>query len=139
MGYKLPRCKTGRCDKRSEIQDLCITHAERKADRKFSLWVRARDKKCTAEGLFDIECKGTLQAAHIIGRRRYAVRYDPLNVHALCAAHHYHIDQHGSEDAKYKWAVEVLGSVETWEVLLLNAEYPTTRRIAAEAGLELYP
>lgn len=50
-----------------------------KADRAFSIYVRARDKVCqrcgTTEGL---------QCSHFISRRYLAVRFNPLNAEALC-------------------------------------------------------
>ena len=114
---------------------MCIAHAERKADRAFSLYVRARDARCTAAGMFDIECRGNLQAAHVVGRRRYSVRFDPANVHALCQAHHYHVDRHGSENAKYRWAVTAIGGGYGFHRLMARADTHVTRRAATEAAL----
>ena len=134
-----PRCKTQRCKKRAELYGWCISHAEQMADRRFSRWIRDRDGKCTAAGVLDGECRGILQAAHIVGRRNHSCRYSPENVHALCAAHHYTVDQHGQEGAKWDWAMEVLG-IERYEILMTAARFtPTKRRAAIEAYLALHP
>lgn len=131
-----PRCSVQRCDKPAEIRGWCITHAERRADRLFSRFVRDRDGRCTAAGVLDGECRGILQAAHIVGRRNYAVRFEPCNVHALCAAHHYTVDQHGQENAKYRWALSALEpSIWDYDELMHNAGLMTKRRQAIEEAL----
>lgn len=131
-----PRCSSQRCKKRAEIRGLCISHAENRADRLFSRWVRDRDGRCTAAGVLDGECKGILQAAHIVGRRNHAVRYDPHNCWTACAAHHYTIDQHGQEAAKHLWAKAVLEDT-TWdyEWLMWHARRPVKRRASIEEML----
>jgi hypothetical protein len=98
-----PRCTIRGCKKPAKIRSWCVSHAEQTADRLFSRWVRDRDGRCTAAGVLDGECKGILQAAHIVGRRNHSVRFEPYNVHSLCAAHHYTVDQHGQEHAKQRW------------------------------------
>ena len=136
-----PRCSNQRCKKRAEIRGLCVSHAEQRADRLFSRWVRDRDGRCTAAGVLDGECKGTLQAAHIVGRRNHAVRYDPRNVHALCAAHHYTVDQHGQEHAKHRWAENAVFDMERPGDHLLDdlyrdaGDFTTNRRQAIEEAL----
>lgn len=54
-----------------------------KADREFSLWLRAKVGKCekcgTTEGLTN---------SHYIGRREYATRFDPDNCDVLCFSCH---------------------------------------------------
>ena len=52
-----PRCSVQRCNKRAEIRGWCISHAEQRADRLFSRWVRDRDDRCTAAGVLDGECR----------------------------------------------------------------------------------
>lgn len=113
---------------------LCIGHAEAEADRLFSLWVRARDGRCTAKTLFESPCSGPLQCAHIIGRRNKAVRFDPDNAHALCAAHHAKVDQHESLGGKYEWIVAVLGE-ERWQALVERARIPAARFVVVEETL----
>lgn len=133
-----PRCRKQRCNKRAEIDDLCITHADDKAWTAFSLYVRERDGRCTAAGVIDSflgGCEGKLQAAHIVGRRNQAVRFDPENVHALCMAHHMTVDQAGREHGKYAWAVSVLGP-EGYEALMERARPTVDRREAIRAALE---
>lgn len=126
-----PRCANQRCKKRAEIAGLCVSHAEQRADRLFSRWVRDTDGRCTAAGVLAGECKGILQAAHIVGRRNYSVRFcvSPRNVWSLCAAHHYTVDQHGQEHAKYRWALAVLGA-DDYDVLMEIAARRGNRREA---------
>ena len=130
-----PRCTTRSCTKRAEIHGLCVSHAEQRADRLFSKWVRARDGRCTAAGVLGGECKGMLQAAHIVGRRNHSVRFDPSNVHALCAAHHYTVDQHGQENAKYRWACHVLGAEGHERLMSVWANQGTKRRTSIDNAL----
>jgi len=59
-----------------------------KASTDFQKWVRLRDGACQAAGEVDLECKGHLQAAHVIGRGELSVRLDPDNCIGLCQAHH---------------------------------------------------
>lgn len=130
----VPRCLNRQCKKRAEIENLCITHAERKADTKFSLRIRERDRRCTAKDILPGDCHGVLQAAHIVGRRNHAVRYDPENVHALCARHHYTVDQHGQEGAKYVWASRLLGE-DGWERLMARSQRMGNRRESVREAL----
>ena len=55
----------------------------KKADKLFSLYIRARDRECK-------RCHTTenLQCAHVISRRYHATRWDPLNAMALCRGCH---------------------------------------------------
>lgn len=129
-----PRCSTQRCNKRAEIRDLCVSHAERHADKLFSAWVRERDGRCTGAALFlATKCSGALQTAHIVGRRNHAVRYDPRNAHALCQAHHILIDQHGQEGAKFEWSLAVNANAHI--PLMHDARQPADRRASIEAAL----
>lgn len=112
----------------------CAKHAEQRADRLFSLWVRDRDGRCTASPVFHTDCDGPLQAAHIVGRRNQRVRYSPANVHAVCRAHHIAIDQHGREGAKYDWAVFVLGETQFTD-LRIKARQTANRLDAALSAL----
>jgi hypothetical protein len=116
---------------------LCISHAEQKADAAFSKWVRKRDGGCTAWSLFPVACAGGLNAAHIVGRRNHATRFDPADVHALCDAHHRLVDQHGSEHAKFIWATSILGT-EGYEALMWRAYPVASRRDSVEAALARY-
>lgn len=134
--FKTPRCTTQRCGKPQRVHSWCVSHAEQTADRRFSRWIRARDDRCTAAGVFDTPCDGPLQAAHIIGRRRYSVRFDEANVHALCRNHHMHVDQHGSEHAKYHWAVSILGA-DGFDALMERGSQTVMRAQACEAELAI--
>ena len=131
-----PRCKVQRCNKRAEIAGWCISHAERRADDMFSVWVRQRDEyRCTAAGVLEGECKLAAQAAHVVGRANHTVRYDPRNVHSLCQAHHMLVDQQGHEAAKYHWAVWLLGET-AYQELMDDAREITDRRASVMAYLE---
>lgn len=131
----LPRCARRRCDRIARIQGWCVQHAEKTADELFGQWVRNRDGRCVAQGMWDMECKGYLAAAHLIGRKNHSTRYDPLNVWTLCNnAHHYMIDQHGREAHKQQLALTLMSPNE-WASLNARA-IPTTKRVdAIEAAL----
>lgn len=117
-----------RCNRRAEVLELCLPHAERKADDAFSEWVRLeRDRRCTGETVFDTPCNGRLQAAHFIGRRNYRVRFDPDNVHALCEAHHVMVDQHHRLGAKLAWITHLLGD-ERRDALVRRSNETADRR-----------
>lgn len=77
-------CSVARCKARPQVEGLCRTHATRRADRLVGDFVKARDGGCVAKGHHN----GSLQWAHIVSRRYRAVRWDPDNAVALCAAHH---------------------------------------------------
>lgn len=130
-----PRCSSQRCKKRAEVLGLCISHAEQRADRLFSRYVRDRDGRCTGAAVLGGDCNGILNAAHGVGRRNYTLRYSPENVWALCSKHHMVVDQHGQEHAKYQWLTHVLGRI-GYELLMTEACIITKRRTAVEDYLE---
>ena len=130
-----PRCVKQRCNKRAEIQEMCVSHAEQTADDAFSLWIRERDGGCTAAGVLPEECEGHLQAAHTVGRRNHAVRFSPQNVGSLCQRHHMMVDQAGAEHAKFIWATHRLG-VTGYSELMLASRPVVSRRDSVEAALE---
>lgn len=61
----------------------CVKHA---ADRLFQRQVR-ESGPCIAEG-YRFPCGGIMEAAHIIGRARFAIRWDERNCKPLCSGHH---------------------------------------------------
>jgi hypothetical protein len=131
-----PRCKRQRCNKRAEIEGMCVSHAEEEADQSFQTWVKQRDGwMCTAVGVLPHTCLPVMQAAHIVGRRNHTVRYDPQNVHCLCLAAHKLVDQTGREHAKYRWAVSILGE-DGYADLMDRAIPITDRRLSIEMALE---
>lgn len=84
-----------------------------KADKLFSLWVRARDGKC-------VRCGKTsnLQCSHFWSRQISATRYEPDNCVALCAGCHL-----------YKWEIEKQGEYRDFMIWWLGDErYESLRR-----------
>lgn len=132
-----PRCTMRGCKKPQRVSTWCVTHGEREADRQFSLFIRARDGRCTAAGVLEGGCKGNLQAAHVIGRTNKTVRFDERNVHSLCQAHHMTVDQHGQEHAKWIWATSILGARE-FAKLNRDARPTTDRALASVMALARY-
>lgn len=129
-----PRCETQRCKKPAKIEGRCITHAEREADRLFSLWIRDRDQRCTYADLMGAsDCKGPLQAAHVYSRRYMATRYNPANVHALCAGHHLMVDTHQAH--KDEWAIARIG-VAMFDILRSASIAGLSRVESVTAALE---
>ena len=61
---------------------------KRKADLKFSLWMRKTIPYCQAQGLH-LKCSTTLQNAHIVTRGNMTLRYNPANCLVLCSSHHF--------------------------------------------------
>lgn len=130
-----PRCSNRQCHQRAVAAGFCISHAEKRADDLFSLWIRERDAQCTAEGVLPTPCRGRLQCAHVIGRRKQTTRFDPANAHGACEGHHQHVDQHESLGAKYRWAVSRLGE-DGWARLMERSRITTPRLVAVTAALE---
>ncbi len=64
----------------------CRSHAKAEADRRFSLFIRARDGECRIRT--EKPCVGPLQCCHLLSRRFGATRFDPANAVAGCAGHH---------------------------------------------------
>lgn len=139
-------CSVRSCKRRpvkGSVRLMCVQHLEQRADRLFSLWVRARDGRCTypvgtgsSRFLDHPRCEVTegLQAAHYIGRRNKRVRFDPWNVHALCPKHHVMVDQHGREGAKGVWIRSVISPGRTIELDRISLE-PKDRITAALEAL----
>lgn len=84
--WKSPRCQVLRCNKKAEVLTYCNSHAKSEADRRFSLYIRARDGKCMIPNASP--CIGPLQCCHILSRRFLATRWDEQNAVAGCAGHH---------------------------------------------------
>ena len=76
-----------------------------KADRKFSQFIRLRDKRCMRCGSrVEFNEKGepiTHQSSHYWSRGKESVRFDPENLDTLCFACH-NLWGHGDERDKYK-------------------------------------
>lgn len=83
-----------------------------KADRLFSLYIRARDRVCQKCGASKEQ--GQLQCAHIFGRRYFGTRWDPDNAVCLCAGCHksFTHDPIRWED----WCIERMGEAKYLEV-----------------------
>ena len=113
---------------------LCASHAEERADRLFSKWVRARDGRCTIAPVVHTPCDDfPLQACHIEGRRKQVLRYSPANVHAGCRTHHRLVDEHEAT-IKVDWALHVLGDLQYRE-LRVRARQTANRLDAALSAL----
>ena len=67
-----------------------------KADKYFSNLVRHRDGwRCSVCGTqYGPDCGASLQCSHFIGRANKAVRFDPDNASAKCAACHFRMEHH---------------------------------------------
>jgi hypothetical protein len=70
----------------------------RKTDRKFSRYIRGRDRDCVAR----VRCLGqipfkNLTCAHFISRRTESTRFDQDNCVTLCRACHLFLDDHMDE------------------------------------------
>lgn len=107
-------CSIQRCTKPPRVFHWCAMHARREADRLFSLYIRKRDGSCRVCGL-DTD----LQAAHLISRRYFAVRWDPINCVALCRFDHKKFTENPL--AWDRWCTERLGP-EAWGALRFKAE-----------------
>jgi hypothetical protein len=92
----------------------CGKHARKEADRLFSLYIRARDRNCQACPEWT-----NLQAAHIIRRRYFAIRWDPSNAVALCVACHKRYTE--DELAWQDWVDERFGN-DAYQALKLRAQ-----------------
>ena len=133
--YKTPRCSRQRCEKAARINGWCESHAEREADRLFSLYIRRRDQGCTGAAVFpEMPCWGDLQAAHIEPRGNHSTRFDPDDVWTLCEAHHSKVDRGSRHAAKARWAVHVLG-IERYHELIERAALTTPRTVAIQQAL----
>ena len=89
-----------------------------KADREFSLHIRARDGKCMRCGRKPPDIN--LQCSHFWHRGHSATRYDPKNCIALCAGCHL-----------YKWEVEKQGEYRDFMVRWLGqTEYDLLKKRA---------
>jgi len=100
MPSKLPRCKTGRCERIARILGYCKTHAVKLADKRFSLRIR-EEGRCYGQTKFwlgpTFPCAGPLHCAHLFSRRYRNVRWDDRNAVPLCAGHHKWFDTHPIE------------------------------------------
>lgn len=81
------RCR--RCPRLAEILQWCRQHAEDVADQRVSKFVRRRDGACV---MCSERAPWLLEAAHILRRRYMRVRWNPVNLLALCSSCHYGFD-----------------------------------------------
>lgn len=82
------------------------TALKKKADTKFSLFIRARDKKCKRCGRRPPEVR--LQCAHVWSRRYLNTRWDGRNAYALCFGCHKYLTDRPIEHED--WAVSLMGA-----------------------------
>lgn len=109
----------------------------KKADKLFSVFIRARDGKCVYPG-----CTATnLQNSHFFARAISAVRYDPDNCDALCYKHHYGDRIRGWEYLKqteYRdFKVSQLGQ-ERYDKLCIRALSTVKRKDAIDYFMKWY-
>ena len=69
----------------------------KKADEKFSLYIRKRDGRCMHPVGCPVSDIKKLQCSHYINRAHKATRFDPKNVISLCWFHHYKSKEYGLE------------------------------------------
>lgn len=108
-------CARQRCDRPIRWHGLCAQHAQREADRLFSLFIRRRDGICQV-------CRRestNLQCAHLISRRYYALRWNPQN--AVAADFHCHLRMTHDPLAWDAWCREYVGSDE-WDAMKFRAQ-----------------
>ena len=142
--FKTMRCNVRGCTRKAEVKwsvgskdvsgitaghsievtytGMCKSHARAEADRRFSLFIRARDGKC-------MRCGATegLQCAHIISRRYLATRWNDENAIAFCLRCH-------------KWQTERPLEGEEWfEKFLLPLGPRVTYRTLRESALHGEP
>jgi hypothetical protein len=93
-----------------------------RADILFSEYVRLRDKRCQYDGCtyYGTGEKGIvgLDASHFYSRGKESVRFNPLNVDAMCRKHHKWLGEHRTEYEA--WKLKQLGQVE-YDKLLVSA------------------
>ena len=111
---------------------LCAKH---EADRLFSLYIRDRDGECVGHTFVpEVACKGELQCMHLVSRGYLAVRWDPQNALAGCAAHHMFLTEHPVHHEQF--CREAIGT-KTWEALrqaALTGERQHPADVIAEFG-----
>ena len=93
------------------------------ADKKFSEYIRLRDKKCQRclrPGIPDSEGReiGGLDNSHFWSRGRESTRFDPLNCDAMCRHCHEHLGGNPGEYAY--WKEQRLGKQE-YDKLMIRA------------------
>ena len=69
----------------------------READRLAREIVMQRDVECRCGPFWQergTECKGPMQWCHVHSRSYHAIRHDPRNAIAMCAAHHAYFTHH---------------------------------------------
>lgn len=84
-------CSRQRCKRPARFGSLCRSHARKKADEKFRVYIKERDGRCMmAEVPIKGGCKGALQCCHIVTRGRHITQFNPSNAIAGCQAHHFY-------------------------------------------------
>lgn len=71
---------------------------KRRADKIFSEKIRSKGY-CFMKGEDNVECGGSLQCAHIVGRANHNLRWDSANAIPLCAGHHIYYTSRPTEFA----------------------------------------
>jgi hypothetical protein len=93
--------------------------AKAKADKLFSEVIRSQGE-CEAEGFDGRQCSNQLQTAHIVSRKRSAVRTDTRNAFALCFAHHRYFHDYPRQFSRFistTWAQDYYDSVYTLSLI----------------------
>lgn len=122
--------------KRKKPKKVSLTSLSKKADKTFSAYIRARDKKCVRCGW---EGK-SLQCSHFWPRAISSTRYDPENCDTLCYGCHYGDRLRGWEYAKqgeYRdFKIKQLGE-ERYKNLALRATIIVKRQEAIQVWHDL--
>jgi len=115
-------CSILRCKRRAAVLDLCKTHAQREADRLFSLRVRAVGYCQLAIWAPHVRCGGALPCCPIVSPRYHPIRFGLGNALAGCAAHHKHFTERPIE---WRQAVVAAGiDIGNLEYCALNDPVP---------------
>lgn len=99
------------------VKQVPLPKLKAKANLIFSLWIRNRDgNRCVTP---DVNCKGSIQASHLIKSGRFLIRWDERNVHAQCQHHNYNHDQgfHPSPEILTQYVINKYG-VEVYNELV---------------------
>lgn len=70
--------------RKRKLKKPTLAKLMKEADRVFSLFIRARDKKCVICGTTE-----RLQNSHLIRRGKKSIRFDEKNCNTNCATHNY--------------------------------------------------
>ena len=113
------------------MKQIPIRRLLKRADAVFSVWIRARDRRCVTCG-----ATGKLQCSHLIRRGKHSVRFSEVNCHTQCSSCNW---KHNYFPEKYtSWLLSTHGELAYLTLVKDAMKLKSWKRYELESIVEKY-